>query len=56
MVSECKNEDARNRQLTILMNNLEREYDIPAYNDEAFNVSNPGIMDLYRAVSTARNL
>lgn len=56
MVKECKDPDIRDKQMSILMNNLEVTYDIPALNDEKFNQANPYVMQLYREVSLARTI
>lgn len=56
MVKECKDPNLRDKQLSILMNNLEATYNIPALNDEKFNNNNPYVMQLYREVSLARTI
>ena len=46
----------RDKRLANLMTDLEQAYDIPILNDEEYNRKNPFVVQLYRAVSEARNI
>ncbi len=54
MINQCKDSTVRNKQLGRLMTEMEDEYNIPAINDEAYNVSNSIVMALYTDISNAR--
>lgn len=41
---------------TMLMNDMERVFDIPALNDDEFNEDNPEVINLYRQISDSRAL
>lgn len=56
MVSQCKDPKSRDNQLSMLMTNMEFTYNIPMVNDEAFNMSNPHVVELYHKVSNARTI
>lgn len=46
----------KDKRLAQLMTDLERAYNIPLLNDEEWNKRNPFVVQLYRAVSEARNI
>ena len=46
----------RDKRLAQLMTDLEQAYDIPILNDEEYNRENQFVVQLYRAVSEARNI
>ena len=46
----------KDKRLANLMTDLEQAYDIPILNDEEYNRKNPFVVQLYRAVSEARNI
>lgn len=49
-------EPLRTQQLSKLMDTLQRLYQIPLLNNLEFNEKHPELMNLYRAVSAARDL
>ena len=46
----------KDKRLAQLMSDLEQAYGIPILNDEEYNRENPFVVQLYRAVSEARNI
>lgn len=46
----------KDKRLANLMTDLEQAYDIPILNDEEYSRKNPFVVQLYRAVSEARNI
>ena len=54
MVNEYKNSEIRDKQLAILMTNMEYEFSVPLLNDETYNKDNPNVIKLYRKVISAR--
>lgn len=46
----------KDKRLAQLMSDLEQAYNIPILNDEEYNLKNPFVVQLYRAVSEARNI
>lgn len=46
----------KDKRLAQLMTDLEQAYDIPILNNEDYNRENPFVVQLYRAVSEARNI
>jgi len=56
MVSQCKVLEIRDRQLAVIMTNMEVEYSIPGLRDDTYNRANPHIIELYQKVSNARTI
>jgi len=44
------------KKLSELMTEMEARYKIPMFNDEKFNRKYPEVIELYRKISSARNL
>lgn len=49
-------EPQRTLQLSALMDKIQKEFNIPLLNNQTFNDKNKAIMQLYREISTARNI
>lgn len=56
MVSQCKVPEIRDRQLAVIMTNMEVEYGIPSLKNETYCNANPHIVELYQKVSNARTI
>lgn len=54
MIKQCKDTRVRNKQLGVLMTEMENEFEIPAFKDAEYNKSHPVIVALYKDVSNAR--
>lgn len=54
MIKECKDQRIKNKQLSVLMTEMENEFNIPAFKDEEFNKANQVEMALYTDISNAR--
>lgn len=47
---------ASGENATNIMNDMEKEFDIPMLNDEYYNLKNADVMELYREIANSRNL
>lgn len=54
MITECKDQKIKNRQLGMLMTEMELEYNITMIKDDEFNIANPVVIALYQDISNAR--
>ena len=54
LFKECTNLRVKNKRLSLLMSEMESEFNIPAFNDVEYNKSHPVVMALYKDVSNAR--
>ena len=52
LFKECTNSRVKDKRLSLLMTEMEREFNIPAFNDVEYNKSHPVVMALY--ISNAR--
>lgn len=53
-VRENEDEEIKNMQLASLMTGMEKEFEIPALNDEVYNNTYPVVIALYKDMSNAR--
>lgn len=54
MIQECKDQRVKDESLSILMTEMENEFNIPGINDEDYNKCNKAVITLYREISNAR--
>lgn len=54
MIKECKDERIRNKQLGVLMTEMENAFNIPWMRDEEYNRANPVVIRLYQDISNAK--
>lgn len=47
---------ASGENATDIMNDMEKEFDIPMLNDEDYNLKNAEVMELYREIANSRDL
>lgn len=55
-LDEYQKRFANGENLTSIMNDMEKEFDIPIINEENYNSKNADVIELYREIANSRDL